>query len=351
MEFPSLKTLIDRLTARRLPWAEVSVCLDGSPVWGYAAGYADPENGIPYEQGSRAMYYSLTKIVTALIAVKLIEQGELSLDTPLASCLDEFSALRTPDGAPVSVTVKHLLSMSSGFSYDTKLLKNARPGVSAREAVRPLSDAVLSFTPGTHWLYGFGMDVLGAMLEVLTGKKLGVLAEELVFAPAGIRGMKFFPAISDLSSLPPMFATEGDSYVSAPLDTSCMPSPLAESAGAGLTGNAEEFARLMSLTSCGKVISRESLSLMTRDTLTAVSRPDCFWNSLRGYGYALGVRTLVDASLSSSPIGEFGWGGQAGSYALGDPVRGLGFCFLTHVRGQSETDLFRLIREALYADL
>ncbi len=351
MAFPHLKNLIDSLTARRLPWAEVSVCVGGAPVWGYAAGYADPENGVPYETGSRAMYYSLTKIVTALAAMKLTERGVLTLDTVLSDVLPVFSALRTPDGKTAKVTVKHLMSMSSGFSYDTKPFVNTRPTVSAREAVRPLASSVLAFTPGEHWLYGFGMDVLGAMMEEITGKKLSALFDETVFAPADIKGIRFLSALNDLSSLPPMFRTAGGSYVSAPLDTSCMPSPLAESAGAGLTGNAEEFARLMSLTAGGGIIKEESFDLMTGDTLTDTSRPDCFWNSLRGYGYALGVRTLIDASASSSPVGECGWGGQAGSYALIDRTRALGLCFLTHVIGQSETDLFRLIREALYADL
>ena len=351
MDFPALSALIDDLVRGRLPWAEAAVCADGKAIYGYSAGFADPENGIPYEKGSRGMYYSITKIVTAACAMKLTEEGRLDPDAYIDEFLPEFGDLKTVSGESARVTVRQLLAMSSGFSYDAKCFAGRNASASLREALRPLSRVPLAFTPGTHWLYGFGMDVLGAVLEQVSGMPAAQLIREKLFAPFGITGPKFFHEGIDPTSIPPLFITAPDGYERIPLDTKPMPSPLAFSGGAGLTGNACDMARFLSLLSAGRIIGEETLDLMTRDTFTPISRADCFWPSLRGYGYGLGVRTLTDAASSPSPTGEFGWGGQTGSYALCDRKRRLGFCFMTHVVGQSETDLFKLLRGALYEDL
>lgn len=351
MNFPSLTVLINDLVRGRLPWAEAAVSVDGKAVYGYSAGFADPENGIPYERGSRGMYYSLTKIVTSACAMKLMEEELLAPDAYLHELLPEFGVLKTVSGESARVTVRQLLSMSSGFSYDRKCFSGRSASASLREALRPLTETPLSFTPGTHWLYGFGMDVLGAVLEQVSGIPAARLIRQKLFAPFGITGPKFFHEGIDPASIPPLFITAQDGYERIPLDTKPMPSPLAFSGGAGLTGNASDMARFLSILSAGRVIGEATLDLMTRNTLTPASRADCFWPSLKGYGYGLGVRTLTDAATSPSPAGEFGWGGQAGSYALCDRERRLGFCFMTHVVGQSETDLFKLLRNTLYEDL
>lgn len=351
MDFPILTSLIKALTEERLPWGEAAVSVDGETVYRFSTGYSDPENGVPYETGSRGMYYSVTKVVTAACAMKLVQEGVLDLDADIGSVLDEFACLQTIQGQSAHVTVRNLLSMSSGFSYDTKCFAGKAAVSSLRAAVEPLAHMPLAFMPGSHWLYGFGMDILPAVMEEITGKRAAPLIRESLFAPFGIKGPRFFHEGIDPSDIPLLFKTAGAGYERVPLDTSMMPSPLACSGGAGLTGNAEDMANFLSLLSAGRILNHDKLDLMTRDTLTDASRPDCFWPSLKGYGYALGVRTLIDKSTSPSPLGEFGWGGQAGSYALCDRQKKLGFCFMTHVVGQSETNLFRLLRDALYADL
>lgn len=351
MDFPVLTALVKELTDERLPWGEAAVAIDGETVYRFSAGYSDPENGILYEPGSRGMYYSVTKVITAACAMKLFEEGALTLETDLGSVLSDFACLKTVSGQSARVTVRDLLSMSSGFSYDAKCFSGRTAVSSLRAAIEPLARVPLAFTPGSHWLYGFGMDILMGLMEEITGTRAASLIREKLFVPFGITGPRFFHEGIDTSSIPPLFKTVGTGYERVPLDTSMMPSPLACSGGAGLTGNAQDMAKFLSLLSAGRILNHDTLDLMTRDTLTPVSRPDCFWPSLRGYGYALGVRTLADKASSPSPLGEFGWGGQAGSYALCDRDRKLGFCFMTHVVGQSETNLFRLLRDALYEDL
>ena len=351
MDFPALTALVKELTLERLPWGEAAVSVDGETIYRFSAGYSDPENGIVYAPGSRGMYYSVTKVPAAVCAMKLTEEGALSLDTDIGSVLTEFSCLKTAGGESARVTVRDLLSMSSGFSDDRKCFSGKSAVSSLRASVGPLARTPLAFTPGTHWLYGFGMDILGAVMEEVSGKSASSLIREKLFAPFGITGPRFFHENADPGSVVPLFRTAGTGYERTALDTSPMPSPLACSCGAGLTGNAEDMAKFLSLLSAGRILREDTLDLMTRDTLTPSSRADCFWPSLKGYGYALGVRTLISPASSPSPEGEFGWGGQAGSYALCDRKRHLGFCFMTHVVGQSETNLFRLLRDALYADL
>lgn len=157
-------------------------------------GYADEKAGKLIGPGTVYRMYSCTKVVTAAAAMLLLERGKMLLDDPVSRYLSEYGDLtwcRYTGNNMVSLektgtmTIRHLLTMTSGFTYDgihnttqqeTKRVleeMNREGGASTREFARRLAQVPLLFEPGTHWNYGLGLDVLGAVIEVISGMSFG----------------------------------------------------------------------------------------------------------------------------------------------------------------------------------
>ena len=351
MDFSHLKGALDALVGERLPGAVVCVSMQGRPAFACSAGFCDEENEIEAGIDTRYSAYSMTKPLTAVLALRAAERGRLDLNAPINEYLKEFSSpfLLINDASgkrvvpcPKKPTVFHLLTMSAGFGEDMRLLGRAP----TRQAVSALADQPLLFLPGTRWLYGLSYEVLGAVLEEVYGQTLRDIFRREIFVPCGMKDSCFLSEISDYSSIAPLYRAAGSAYSASALDFTYAPHPHYDSAGAGLVSTAADYDRFLRALMLGRLLNEKSLSLMKRDTLSGDMRRDFNWPQTRGYGYGLGIRVPYEPELR-----DFGWGGAAGAYSLMDFELDASLCFFTNVFGADETVLYPLLREAFYADV
>ncbi|GLX69416.1 serine hydrolase domain-containing protein [Paenibacillus glycanilyticus] len=377
MNFAPLSRFIDQITAWRIPWAEVHVMHRNETVFRYRAGYADLEAKTAIEEDKLIYLYSLTKIVTCTAALQLVEKGTILLGDPISAYLPEFSEMTvrkeqsdggvTTELAERPITVRDLLAMTAGFSYDfaapslREAITSTNGLLPTREFARALAKEPLLFEPGTRWNYSFCHDVLAALVEAVDGRRFSTYIREEITGPLGMRDTGFFLTDEQHSRLVPQYIFndelgkadrfDGDWYR---LGTEL------ESGGGGLLSTVSDYSLFLNaLTNCGtspegvRILSAASVELMRTNHLTELTRSDYNWEHHAGYGYGLGVRTHISkaSSGSLSPLGEFGWSGAAGSYAIIDPESQLTVMYAQHLINNQEPYVHPRLRNIVYSCL
>ncbi|WP_201002021.1 serine hydrolase domain-containing protein [Paenibacillus glycanilyticus] len=373
----ALTEFIDRLTSWRIPWAEVMVIYRNETVIRYRSGLSNLEEETPIEEGRIFNIYSMTKIMTCVAALKLVEQGKMLLNDPLSAYLPEYADMnvrkRLPGGkleierAKKPILVRDLFTMTAGFSYDigSPSLKEVAEHTNGRVPTRAFAEALakepLLFEPGTRWNYSLCHDVLAALVEVVDGRRFGAYIREEITGPLGMKDTAFDLSGEQQSRLLPQYEykdeqgrpvrKDGNGYR---LGTEY------ESGGAGLLSTVSDYALFLNaLTNKGtspdgvRILSPAMVDLMRTDHLTDRMRGDYNWEQLKGYGYGLGVRTHASKAQSGSlsPLGEFGWSGAAGCMAIMDPDSGLTVMYAQHLLNNQEPYIHPRLRNIVYANL
>ena len=351
MDYSRMTAGLDALTGEMLPGYSLCVSVHDKPVLLYGAGFSDEENGIEAAANTRYSAYSMTKPISACIALMAAEEGRLDLSAPVSEYLREFREykllLSDAQGkrlvqAPREPRVIELLSMSAGFGEDMRLLGRGP----TRKAVSELRYQPLLFESGTRWLYGLCYEVLGAVLEEVYALKLNEIFCCKVFDPCGMSDSCFLSEVGDYSRIAPVYRAAGGGYESAPLDLTYAPHPGYYSAGAGLVTTAEDYGRFLDFLMGGQLIGDKSLEMMKSNRLTgAAMRADFNWPQTRGYGYGLGIRVPLEGGVYR----DYGWGGAAGAYCLMDFELHAHMCFFTNVLGADEKRLYPLLRDLFYS--
>jgi CubicO group peptidase (beta-lactamase class C family) len=356
----------------RLPGAVALIAREGQIGYFECFGDRDPVSKAPMERDSLFRIYSMTKPIVSLAAMMLWEEGKFLLDDPIGKFLPELSKLSVASEsegkftlAPArrAITIQDLLRHTSGFTYEFrgsgpihKKYAEARifsRGQSNAEFVTTLSKLPLLHEPGTRWEYSRATDVLGRLIEVLSGKALGQYLSDHIFAPLGMTDTAFFVPEEKLERLAEAYPVDPDSGGKVQL-LNVSDAPRFESGGGGLVSTAGDYARfLQALLSQGRygdtrLVSRKTLELMTADHLGAISgAPDLL---VPGYGFGLGFAVRLQAGVSQMPgsIGQYYWGGLAGTTFWVDPAESLFAILLIQAPGQRE--YFRLMfRDMVYA--
>ena len=203
----------DVIASGQQPCASAAIWHKGREVFRYACGQRDIEAGAPIGMDTIYRLYSLTKPITAVTVMALVDRGALDLMQPVGELLPGFAHQRvmTESGEePASrpVTIRDLYSMTSGLVYPgdgnpaersmaalfDEANRQAGDGhpLSTLELINRIGERPLAFQPGERWQYGLSADVLGAVAEAATGKRLGALMAELVFEPLGMKDTAFF---------------------------------------------------------------------------------------------------------------------------------------------------------------
>lgn len=366
MDFTLLKEFMDSLTAWRIPGNTVSVCLDGKEVFNYQSGFADVENGIKMSPEHLFFIYSCSKVTTVTAGLQLLEKGLFRLDDPVYDFISEYRNVhvKAPDGSVVKaenpITLRHLFTMTSGLTYDTDTpaFEKARAITNGKmdtlTVIRCLAEDPLSFEPGTRWQYSLSHDVLGGVIEAVTGKKLSTYVKENIFEPLGMNNSFYHHEgvthrmaqqyhfknsdetnLAKLQSADAALNEKGGVAVNVGLRNHDIFGGNYDSGGAGITTSVGDYSRLCCALSCGGqgILRPETINLLRTNQLLPGQMTDFNWEQLRGYGYGLGVRTLVDKSLEGiiGNVGEFGWGGAAGSTVLVDPEYRLSVFYSHHM--------------------
>ncbi len=344
MDFSRLTKYLDMLPEiYGIPLCELSVCVNHEKVYRHSVG------DLPYGEKTLYRMFSMTKLITVTAAMRLVEQGKLGLDDPVHKYLPAYKNLTVrKDGCVVPaqnvMTIRHLFSMRSGLSYSrtnpsiAKAIKN--PRATTRELMDAFAGDPLLFEPGTNWFYSMSLDVLGAVVEVVSGMSFGEYLRKEVFIPLEMKEITHFPTEEQLMRVAPIYEFVNESYSVKPLEKILPPlSEVFESGGSGLYASNDEYMKLPSALANGgraangyKLLRPETIELMKVNHQTPAEQNE-FSKGKPGYGYGLGVRTLIDRqdALTQAPLGEFGWDGMAASYSLVDTENKLAVVWTTHV--------------------
>src|SRR3984957_20459816 len=326
----------------------------------FAVGVRNRELGLPMTRDTIVRVYSLTKMVVGVAALTLLEEGELGLLDLVVDYLPEFRDLRVLVGgtfqepqlvpADKPLTIQHLFTHTSGLIYeapDEPIGEFYRPlwgggdSKSLEQFVNTLAKVPLKWPPGTRFQYGFSTDVLGRVIEVISGQRLDAFLNARILEPVGMidtgygvtghrkeRLAKVYEhgaggglqpvetLVGEVVEGQMTFPTGGHGLFSTLDDLACFAQMLCN--GGGLKGN--------------RIIGRKSLELMCANHLTGLADP--FHNLGTGYGYGLGVDVRIDNGLSATlgTLGSNGWGGMATTYCRIDPKEKLvALCFAQHL--------------------
>ncbi len=391
MDFTNLKNCMEMFLERdHVPGLHCKVYKGHEEVFDYYAGASDREAGKPMQGNEIYRIYSMTKMITCISALQLMEKNKFLLNDQVSMYLPEFEKMKISETecggneletvatgggkatfteaesehyAKTPLTVRHLFTMSSGLDYNRKtpaILKAISEGrTTTRDIAGELSKTVLSFEPGTRYRYSLSHDVLGALIEVWSGMTLGKYMEENIFKPLGMKDTFFgLPESGERKERLAALYKKGENGLPERTDFDPRMTEEYESGSSGLCSCAEDYIAFLDALACGgvgktgeRIISPSSIELMKTDHTTRMDT-SALTRSMPGYGFGLGVRTHIDKTQSGalSPLGEFGWDGHGGGFSLVDTENELSLVYFQHYSGWQRRTRYE-ITNALYSCL
>jgi CubicO group peptidase (beta-lactamase class C family) len=367
---PAMQAYIDRGV-----YAGVSTLIArrGKVVHAGAVGWRDKEAGSPMTADTIFRLYSMTKPIICTALMTLLEEGRFRLIEPLAKYIPAFGSVKVleADGtlvAPVRpILIRDLMTHMSGLSYhfieeagvgkmytEAKLLAAHH---SLEDTINDLARFPLAFQPGSKWRYSVGIDVAARLIEVISGRPLGVFLRERLFEPLGMSDTAFgvppekrtrvaaMYGRPDVLAAGPTMGTEFAAWMggvndridvskSYPIDS---PDVFVRG-GHGLFSTIGDYFRFAQMLANGgeldgeRIIGRKTLELMHANHVPAALLPlEIGGLPMPGYGFGLGSRVLLDVTQSAAPgsVGEFGWSGAAKTHYWVDPKEQVVGLFMT----------------------
>jgi CubicO group peptidase (beta-lactamase class C family) len=372
--------------AAHIPGVSMLIARDGKVGYRRDVGALRP-GGPPMRSDAVFRIYSMTKPIASIALMMLVEEGRLFITQPIAKFIPEFAAPKVGierDGklelvpAERAMTIQDLLRHTSGLTYaftgnsavqrlygSSRLFApdptNARTflarDLSTAEFISELAQLPLIDQPGASWYYSHSTDVIGRLIEIVSGQKLSAFLHERIIAPLGMRDTAFYLPADKRERLAAPFATDPDS--GKPVELIDMPTPPRfESGGGGLYSTMDDYGRFAQMLYQGgtfagtRFIGRKTLEYMTSDHL-GPHVPIVNTNLLPpGHRFGLGfaVRTEVGMGPTAGTVGEFFWGGLAGTVFWVAPKEEL-FAMMM-IQGPGQRDYYRyLFRNLVYAAL
>jgi CubicO group peptidase (beta-lactamase class C family) len=373
----------NEIATGKIPGAIMLIQQHGQPVYFENFGVRDVATQLPMTADTIFRLYSMSKPITSVAAMMLVEDGKLSLDDPVLKYIPAFADVkvgvekRDQDGKPALVleplnrpiTIEDLLRHTSGLTYgfygdsavrklyvDSDLFKGDFDNAEFAERLAKLP---LAEQPGTLWDYGHSTDVLGRVIEVVSGQSLFQFERARLLDPLGMTDTAFY--VADAAKRP---------RIAQPMPDDLFISPVAgirdpmqprrwESGGAGMVGTIGDYARFAQMLLNGgtfegrRYLKPETIALMTSDHIgpeTKIAR-DYFYfpGASSGFGLGFAVRTSPYPG-TSWPLGEYRWDGIGGTFFFIDPKDDMFVIFMVQTpsqRGRIQLALKTLIYEAL----
>jgi CubicO group peptidase (beta-lactamase class C family) len=365
-------TLQAHIDNQRIPGAIAVIALGGHVELFESMGRQDAAAGTPMKNDAIFRIYSMTKPIVSLAALILAEEGRLQLGDPVSKYLPEFGnqQVLVEEGgqsrlepARREATVHDLLRHTAGLSYEFlgqnpvqrqyEAADIANRSRTNAEFCKVLARLPLQDTPGTRWQYSRATDVLGALLEVVAGQTLGVLLQERILGPLGMKDTSFAVARDQWHRIAEPFAHDPDTG-QAVVMMDAREVPKLESGGGGLLSTAGDYIRFLQFmrnrgTLEGtRLVSRKTIEWMTADHVGTIPANNDLL--LPGYGFGLGFSVRLAAGLAPQPgsPGQYFWSGIGGTSFLVDPAEDLFAMLLTQAPNQRI--FFRnLFRHLVYA--
>jgi CubicO group peptidase (beta-lactamase class C family) len=360
--------------------ANMMVVYKGEEIFYHEDGLADIDAGAPIKRDSIFRLYSMTKPVTATAVMMLLERGEIDLFDPVSKFLPGFKDQKIVEGdklvpAKREVNLQDLLNMTSGLVYpgwgnqaeretnelfqelDRRLLSDSP--MTTIELANRLGQAPIAFQPGSAWQYGTNTDVLGAVVEVVSGMRFGQFLQQQIFEPLGMNDTGFWVPEEKRSRLAKTYGDDGNGGLTLyaghhlGINHQLDRDPGFESGGAGLASTIEDCAKfttmLMNEGSLNgvQILRPRTVRYLRSSTLTD-EQQQCFdgWHGLRGHSYGNMMRVITDfgkAGVIGSP-GEYGWDGWLGAFFTNCPADDLTFLFMIQKKDAGTLPLTRKLR-------
>jgi CubicO group peptidase (beta-lactamase class C family) len=327
-------------------------------------GVMDLDTGEPMREDAIFRIYSMTKVVTAAAVLMLLEEGRFLLTWPVSEFIPCFADLRVQvtgaDGQPEQirpkreVTIHDLLTHTAGLSYD-HVHESITAGHSLEQFVRRVCDAPLLGHPGEVWRYSEASDVLGYLVEVVSGRPFDAFLAERIFEPLGMVDTGFWVPPGKVDRLAAIYTDgEGGRLVPATdLHADTFTSrPSLPSGGGGLVSTTDDYLRFAQMLLNGgvldgvRLLGPKTIELMADNHLPA-GHPPLDVNQ-RGYGLGVAATGRPGESLTLSSVGEFGWGGAAGTNVWIDPVENMVTLMMVQHRPVRTFKLSELFKHTVY---
>lgn len=347
MGFEKLTAYMDALDkTMNIPARDLMVTVDGKCVYRHFAGCRDSEGKIPMNGSEAYWVYSMTKPLTCACAMKLIEDGKLTLGDSVAKYVPAFA--RWPE-----MTVEHLMSMRGGLDYDlrTPALEARDPSENTLDVIGRIAQRELHFVPGEDFMYSLCHDVLAGVIEIVSGMKFGDYMKKLIWKPLGMERTAFTPTGWHWDNLCALYVREGNENRSLPRDANeYRLTENYQSGGAGLITTVDDYSRFVTGIVCGRVLSKETIDIWRGRTLTGKAAESFRSFGRVGYNYALGVQVIVDNSQTRCPLGLFGWDGAAGAACMMDPDSRVAIVYAQHIRSMAPvySEVHPALRDMVY---
>lgn len=368
----------------------VAVARHGRVAHMSSYGSADAARTRDFTEDTVVRLYSMTKPLTSVAAMMLVERGQLALKDPVANFLPEFGESQVFTGgsaeSPVLVPqerpmlIWHLLTHTAGLTYGfqqqdpvDEMYRAAGfewgypDGFDLDDCCRVWASLPLLFQPGTEWNYSVATDVLGRVVEVVSGRSLDRFFEDEILGPLGMHETSFSVPDERRERLADLFIPDGSTgrAVQAPAVLDRRNPPRVLSGGGGLYGTIDDYLRFCQMILNGgeldgaRLLGRHTVSYMARNhlpgdvDLEAYGRPLFSETTYDGIGFGLGFSVVIDAAANKVPCseGELAWGGAASTAFWIDPAESLSVVFLTQLLPSSTHPIRPELKQLVYQSL
>ena len=389
-DYPAVQAFLDDFVGtKKVANCVVAIKRDTRPVEYLSAGTLALDSALPVDPDSLYRIYSMTKPVTGVAFMKLVENGVLRLDQPISDVLPEFAQQRViVDGvlentrpAASPILMRHLVTHTSGLSYNMHnrtvlgqayeaygltpgsrdvaagLLRPTDKFPPARDLEtfgRRLALLPLDFDPGTKWHYSVGLDVMGLIIQRASGMPFEDFLKQAIFDPLRMRDTDFVAPRSKVPRLTSYYARRNggleviDDRNASPYSRDrALPA-----GGAGLVSSTRDYMRFVAMLMNDGVLDGERVLRpdSVRIAHSNMMNPGVFTESFGGVGntFGAGLQILSKASAAGEGAGTFGWDGAAGTTMWVDPVHKIGVCGMVQIQGPG---IRQALREAVYQDI
>ncbi len=373
----------------RMPCAQFLLARGGEVVHQSVLGHQDPERGVALAEDTVFRLYSMTKPVACVALMTLVEEGLIALDDPVAKHIPEWANLAvfnagvgpyltTPPARPMQVVdlLRHTSGLTYGFQNRTNIdaayrklkLADHHGDEDLEGMIQQLAKLPLEFSPGEAWNYSVSTDVVGYLVQKLSGKPLDVALQDRIFGPLKMKDTGFHVREDQQARFAACYnALPGGKMKlqDDPAKSPYLKPPKLLSGGGGLVGTAADYLRFATMLTNGgeldgaRILAPKTVKLMASNhlpggqDLTQLSRSLFSESTNAGVGFGLGVAVVFDAPATLIPCsnGEFYWGGAASTAFWCDPLEDVTAVFMTQLLPSSSYPIRRELRTLAYSAL
>lgn len=386
MNCENVDRLLQKFVDGGLPGCTLHIAQRGKTLYEGCFGYSDVENRVKMTPESVFRMASMSKLPLYVTLMILYERGLLFMDDPISKYFPEWKSskkvIRDQNGEEKIVStqrpvlVKDVMSMACGLPYCRTFMKDSedvtersmaacmeplwdKGSYELREEIRAMSEAVLAFEPGTHWMYGFSSELAAGLIEAICDKPCNDVYADLLFKPLGMvdTAPHYFGDIKQ--RMVRLYAEKPDGtfeLTETDMDLKHEPGEQYRMGNPRLFSTGRDYTRLMQMLACGgqldgvRIMGRKTIDLMRTNVLNEQQLKDFTDDYNKGYGYGYGVRTLMDKGMGNhnGSLGAFGWTGGFGTWCEADPEEGVSIVFMQNLFPALDNTVHGKIRAVSY---